>query len=148
MDYRFQNFTVSISKIARNIRKIKSKEMDDLGLKGVHASCLYHLYLNSNLTAKELCVLCDEDKAAISRTLEYLENNEFIVCHSKSEKRYNSPIELTEKGRNVGVKVSIKVDNILNEASIGLSEADRQVFYKALFLISDNLQNICDKYGD
>ena len=26
-------------------KKIKSKEMDDLGLKGMHTSCLYHLLI-------------------------------------------------------------------------------------------------------
>lgn len=143
---RFETFTTQIAKISRNIRKIKTEEMKDFNLKSPHVSCLYYLFKNETLTAKQLCDVCDEDKAAISRSIDYLEKNEFLTCDSKTEKRYKSPIMLTSKGKQVGEGIANKIDNILISASKGLSEPDRKTFYKALFLISDNLQKITDKY--
>ena len=70
---RFETFTLLISQISRSIRKIKTEEMAEFKLKSPHVSCLYYLYKEKTLTAKELCDICDEDKAAISRSLLYLE---------------------------------------------------------------------------
>lgn len=149
MDNRFETFTVQIAKISRSIRKIKTEEMSEYDLKSPHVSCLYYMYTSGGeLTAKELCDICAEDKASISRSIDYLENSGYISCESKTEKRYKSPLFLTEKGKRVACSIAEKIDNVLNLSSKGLSEEDRKVFYKSLILISDNLQTICDKYDD
>ena len=142
---RFETFTVLISKISRSIRKIKSKEMAKFNLKSPHVSCLYYLYKNGDLTAKNLCDICDEDKAAISRSIEFLEKNDFIKCESKAEKRYKSPLFLTEKGKEVGNILVEKIDRILDVASAGLKEEDRDIFYRVLFQISKNLEDASKK---
>lgn len=146
MKERFETFTTQIAKISRAIRRIKTEEMKDFNLKSPHVSCLYYLFKNESLTAKQLCDICDEDKAAISRSIDYLEKNGYLTCDSKTEKKYKSPIALTEKGKQVGKGVAEKVDNILIAASEGLTDKDREIFYKSLLLISDNLQKITEKY--
>ena len=146
MKERFETFTTQIAKISRAIRRIKTEEMKDFNLKSPHVSCLYYLFKNESLTAKQLCDICDEDKAAISRSIDYLEKNNYLICDSKTEKRYKSPIMLTEKGKGVGKAIAEKIDNILIVASHGLTDADRQNFYKSLLLISDNLQKITEEY--
>lgn len=149
MENRFEVFTTQISKISRYIRKIKSIEMSKFNLKTTHVSCLYYLYKSKdNMTAKELCDICDEDKSAISRSIDYLEKNEYIMCTSKTEKRYKSPLFLTEKGKAVGIEIAKKIDNFLNEASEGISEENRDNLYKSLAVISNNLQKICEKLGE
>jgi len=140
---RFETFTVLISKISRSIRKLKSNEMAKYNLKTPHVSCLYYLKKNGNLTAKNLCDICEEDKAAISRSIEYLEKNDFIKCESKTEKRYKSPLFLTEKGKQVGDLLVEKIDGILKISSNGLSTEDRDIFYKCLIKISKNLEDAC-----
>ena len=87
MQERFKTFTVLISKINRSIKKIKTEEMDEFNLKSHHVSCLYYLYKSNSLTAKELCDICAEDKAALSRSLEDLERNGYIECDSNLKKR-------------------------------------------------------------
>ena len=77
MDKRFQTFTILINRISRNIRKIKNQEMAEYNLRSAHISCLYYLYLSEGLTATELCELCEEDKATISRAVDYLEKRGF-----------------------------------------------------------------------
>ena len=148
MQERFEKFTVLVAKAARNIRKIKTGEMAEFDLKSPHVSCLYYLYKSGPLTAKALCDICEEDKASISRSVEFLELNGYLVCTSASKKRYKSPFELTEKGREVAKIITQKIDAILEGASQGLSEEERLVFYKSFTLISNNLQKIAAKYGE
>ena len=144
MQDRFKTFTVLISKISSNIRKIKTEETARLNLKSPHVSCLYHLYKAKTLTSKELSELCDEDKAAISRSIDFLEKNGYISCSSNAKKRYKASLILTQKGEEVAKILSEKIDKTLAQASESLSEENRTVLYKSLLLISDNLQKICN----
>ena len=95
MEQRFETFTVLINRISRNIRKIKNQEMAEFHLRSAHISCLYYLYISRGLTAAELCEQCEEDKATVSRALEYLQE---IGCLARdaSPKRYKSPLLLTD----------------------------------------------------
>ncbi len=146
MEERYQMFTTLIAKCARAIKRIKSSEMEEFGLKGLHVSCLYYVYIGEKpLTATELCALCDEDKANISRAIDTLERGGFVVCESKTQKRYNCPIALTEWGREVAARVSEKIDGIVALASVGLSDEHRTVFYSSLTLIANHLEKISKK---
>lgn len=147
MQKRFETFTVLIAKIARSIRKIKTVEMAEFNLKSPHVSCLYYLYKAGELTSKELCDLCEEDKAAISRSIDYLEDGGYVVCRSAAKKRYRAPFQLTEKGQEIGARIAEKIDTILDSAGAGMSETERETLYRCLGLISDNLQEICNQYG-
>lgn len=146
MKERFKTFTVLIMEINRYIHKIKTEEMSEFDLKSPHVSCLYYLYKSGELTAKELCDISKEDKASVSRSIEYLETNGFISCNSTTKKRYKAILTLTEKGREIGAALAKKIDAILEQASVGLSEENRAVMYETLSLIHDNLENICNKY--
>ena len=145
MKERFETFTVLIAKINRNIRKIKNQEMAEYDLRSPHISCLYYLYSTNGLTATELCERCEEDKATISRSLDYLEKNGYIVCRSQSIKRYKSLLALTEKGTSAGKKIADKIDGVLDEISAGLTEEERIAFYRSLSIISDGLEGIADR---
>ena len=129
---RFETFTLLVSKLSRSIRKIKSEEMAEFGLKGPHVSCLYYLSQCGGLTASELCERCEEDKAAVSRSLDYLEKNGYVTC-AEGSRRYRSPLGLTEKGA--------AVCRVLNEKI----ERERQIMYGAMAVISDHLDEIAEK---
>ena len=146
MEERFEMFTVLIAKASRYIKRLKTEEMSEFNLKTPHVSCIYYLYKKEKLTSKELCDICEEDKASISRSLEFLETHGYIKCLDQVKKRYKSPLVLTEKGLEVGKKVEEKIDNILMEASKGLSEENRKIFYESFAIICDNLQKIYDNY--
>ena len=148
MKERFKIFTVLVSKINRMIKKIKAEEMAEFELKSPHVSCLYYIYNMRSLTAKQLCDICEEDKAAVSRSIEYLEEKGYLECKSITAKRYKSPLTLTSKGMEIGKLVADKIDSMLEVASDGIKESDRIIMYRCLMLISDNLQKICEKYGD
>ena len=145
MKERFETFTVLINRISRNIRKIKNQEMAEYNLRSAHVSCLYFIYMAGEITATELCEKCEEDKATISRALDYLEKNDYIKCESKNTKRYKSPLVLTEKGALIGKKIGDKIDSVLDEIGIGLSNEERNEFYRSLSIISNSLENVANK---
>lgn len=147
MKERFQTFTVLIAKINRCIYKIKAEGMSEFELKSSHVSCLYYLYRQNALTAKGLCDASGEDKANISRSLKYLEENGYLKCEAKSQKRYQSPLILTEKGKEMGKWIVERIDGILNVSSQGLSSEDLTTMYRALDVIYNNLNRICDGYS-
>lgn len=142
MEERFETFTVLINRISRNIRKIKNQEMAEYGLRSAHVSCLFHLGLADGLTATDLCERCEEDKATISRAVEYLEAEGYLVCASRGGKRYKSALTLTEKGRTVARRIAEKIDGVLEEVGGGLTEEERVAFYHSLAVISDQLDRV------
>ncbi len=148
MKERFETFTVLITNISRSIHRIKTEEMAEYNLKSSHVSCLYYLFKEGQLTAKELCDICEEDKANISRSIKYLEANGYLEGMSTAHKRYQTPIVLTEKGRTVAGGIVEKIDGVLAFSSEGLSEAEREIMYKSLLIISKNLQRKCEEYGN
>lgn len=145
MKERFETFTVLINRISRNIRKIKNQEMAEYNLRNSHVSCLYFIYMAGEITATELCEKCEEDKATISRAIDYLEKNDYIKCESKNTKRYKSPLVLTEKGAIIGKKIGDKIDSALDQIGIGLSDAERTEFYRILSIISNSLEKVANK---
>ena len=142
MNERFEIFTILLNRINRNIRKIKNKEMQKYELRSPHISCIYYIYMFESVTATELCERCEEDKATISRSLDYLEKNGYIVCKCQNKKRYNSPFELTERGMRAGKRIADKISEVLNEISSGISEKDREIFYRCLNIISVQTQTL------
>ncbi|MDE6661533.1 MAG: MarR family transcriptional regulator [Anaeroplasmataceae bacterium] len=148
MKNRYQNFTVLVNQITRSIHKIKAEEMNQFDLKSAHVSCLYYLYTSEKpLTSKELCEVCDEDKALISRSLDDLEKRGLVFCEEIKEKRYRSPLHLTLEGKEIGRYVSEKIDALLDSATQGLSLDQRKAMYEGLEIIRNNLENMCKKKG-
>lgn len=145
MDKRFDTFTALIQNISRLIRKIKTAEVAEYKLRSSHVCCLYYLYKNNGMTAKELCDACCEDKGAMSRSIDFLEKNGFLSCKTVSAKRYNSPLTLTEKGIVTAKGISEKVDTVLKSSSSGITENDLAVMYNALAKVEENLRSICGK---
>ena len=148
MEERFETFTVLINDISRSIHKLKMAEMAEFSLRSSHVSCLYYLYKQTSLTAKALCDICSEDKANISRSVKYLEEKGYLVCESKRAKRYQSPLMLTERGREIGARIAEKIDRILLHVSDGLGEEEREIMYRSLATVRENLKKICEASGE
>ena len=142
MKERFETFTVLINRTSRNIRKIKNQEMAEYNLRSAHVSCLYYIYTLNSATATDLCERCEEDKATISRALDYLDTNGYITREVESTKRYKSPLLLTDKGKEVGKKIADKISGVLDKISAGLTEEERVAFYRSLAIISDSLDAV------
>ena len=148
MQHRFRTFTLLNAQISRCLRRIKTEEMADIKLKSGHVSCLHYLHRIGPMTARELCEICEEDKANISRSMEYLEKNGYLTPLPEKEGRYKRHFILTEKGTEAARILDEKIDRILAIAGQGISEEDRVIMYTSLAKISANLQRICDEYDN
>ena len=142
---RYNIFSSLILNINRHIQKIKSFEMKKLGLKGNQVQCLYHLYgKDCGVTPTQLCKLCQEDKGAISRTVKELENGEYLYVDEQNNKKYRNPIKLTEKGVKAAKIIFDTINKILKIVSKDIKNEEREIFYKNLTLVSNNLNKICE----
>lgn len=141
MIQRFQDFVTGITACYKYIQRIKSMEMTEFGLKGTQVMCIFFLQHNSEgLTASQLCQLCAEDKAAISRTLATLQKQGYILT---GEKKYRTPLYLTDKGRALASQMDGLIQQWVGCGGNGLSDEERATFYRALVQIAGNLrQNI------
>lgn len=143
---RFEAFTTIIANLSRYIRKIKTGEMAKWNLKSNHVSCIYYIYKNNSLTPKQLCDICEEDKANVSRSIEYLEENGYVKLNPMPNKRYKRTFSLTEKGEMVGRSISERIDEVLLRSGEGVSEEQRAIMYSSLIKIGESLQKIADEY--
>lgn len=143
----FERLTTGITGIYKSIRKIKRLRMDSIGLKGTHVMCIYYLYTNpEGLTGTDLCQKCREDKSGISRILSDLEE-EGLICYRNpgDGRRYRARAILTEKGLACGAKVRRLIEHAVIAGGSGIDDEEREIFYKVLFTISDNLEKLSRK---
>lgn len=139
MENRFENFTYLIMKLSKVIQRIKSLEVLEYGLKAIHVMCLFHLNSNTKgLTSNKLTALTLEDKAAISRALNYLKD-EGIVDYEP--KKYNGPITLTQKGKALADEISKKADKALSNIGLGITNEERTIMYKSLMIIDKEMND-------
>lgn len=141
---RFETFMTKMNQVNRSIQIIKNREMEKYNLKGTHLMCLYQLKQHpEGLTAKELAILCGEDKAAVSRTLSKLESKDMIsFTDIAGKKRYRTTITLTNQGIQICDQISEKIEEVLELQGDEISEEEREIFYKVFTLVADRLQEI------
>ena len=143
MIQRFDAFVSGITACYKYIQRIKSMEMTEFGLKGTHVMCLYYLRRNpAGLTAAQLCGLCAEDKAAISRTVSELRSRGYIT--TLSEKAYRAMLTLTAAGQELARKFDHLIEGWVSTGGDGLTDEERVDFYKSLSAIAENLRTRID----
>ena len=144
MDNKVEIFTAFVSKIWHNIKKITVCEVDGQTFRGAQVFVIYYLYEHGELTLTEISERCSEDKATISRAVDFLEENGCVTRVDQENKRYNCPISLTDTGTKVGREIYHKLAIVLSLASEGVRKHDAAAFYRALAKISDNLEKIAN----
>lgn len=140
MNQRFDAFVTGITVCYKYIQRIKSAEVTEFGLKGAHVMCMF--YLNQHpegLTASQLCALCAEDKAAISRTVSFLKN-EGYVC-SEGPRNYRALLRLTPAGQAIAGQFNDFIADWVSSGGDGLTDQERRDFYHGLNLIANNLRS-------
>lgn len=141
---RFEQFTSAISALCRDVQKIERDEMEKQGLRGAFAQYLLAISrYPEGITASALCEVCDKDKAAVSRVIGEMESKGLLKKISDGTSQYRAKLILTPAGEEAAAFVRERASIAVEMAGSGLSDDDRMAFYKALELISANLQKIC-----
>ena len=137
MEDLYVNFTVAITKLNKLIQKIKSYEISQYGLQPIHVSCGYYLSKNpQGLTAKELCEMTLDDKAAISRALKTLQEKGIVEYVPRGR---NEIVRLTNEGKKLSKVISKKINSAVEAGSVNITEEQRKFFYDSMMEISNNL---------
>ena len=119
------------------VQRIKTYEANKLGFKPIHISCGYYLRKNpQGLTAKELCDLSLEDKAAVSRALKTLQERGLVKYVSGG---HNEKVQFTDEGRRISDYIAERIDLAVKSNYANLNDDERNFLYKTLMDIADNL---------
>lgn len=143
---RYEAFSVAISGIYKYIQKIERHVMSLYGLKGPHAQCLTTLLrFPQGLTSSQLGEFCDKDKAAISRAISELEQKGLILRNCVNNNSYKALLLLTDDGRKAAEEITKTATEAVEAAGNGLTDDDRSVFYRTLYLIAENIEKFSRK---
>ena len=140
---RYAHFAAAISNINQHVQKIESQKMRAYGLGGSCAQYLVAVHTRGEgLTMSELGEICQKDKAAVSRNVAQLEVKDLVKRRNQGGALYRSKIFLTEKGEKAASELTSAACKAVELAGKGLTQAERENFYKALDLISENLKTL------
>lgn len=140
---RFARFSLAIAEIDRCWHKLAAEEMAKYELNSPHAVYLTTLYrFGEGVTAVKLGELCCKNKADVSRMVSILEKKGLVRRECVGKNMYRARLLLTEEGRRAAEQVRGRAALAVELAGAGLSEEDREKFYRSLELITSNLQTL------
>ncbi len=140
---RFERFSFSISEISRCWHRIANDVMSSHGLKGPYAVYFTALYrYNEGITAAQLGEICSRDKADVSRAMNQMMQLGLVEKCDSGARAYRSRLKLTEEGLRLAEDINHKAVLAVENASLGLSQEKRIIFYEVLELITGNLQKL------
>lgn len=139
---RFREFSGLVSRAEKALQRVKTENVKDYGLRGVHVSCLLALHERpEGLTATELASVCGVDRAQISRVTAELRGLD-LVCEASPgpRRRYRGALELTEEGRAAAAEMAGIVDEKLQRVSGDIPPEELAAFYRVLRTIVERLE--------
>jgi DNA-binding MarR family transcriptional regulator len=140
---RFARFSLAISEIDRCWHKLAAEEMAKYELNSPHAVYLNTLYeYPEGVTAAKLGELCCKNKADVSRMVAILEQKGLATKEAVGGNRYRAKLLLTPTGRYAAEQVRKKAAQVVELAGTGMSDEDREIFYRCLEQIAANLQTL------
>ena len=140
---RFARFSLAISEIDRCWHKLAAEEMAKYELNSPHAVYLTTLYnFEEGVTAAKLGELCCKNKADVSRMVAILEKKGLVRKEAIGGNLYRAKLLLTEEGKQAAEHVQQRAAVAVELAGSGMSEEEREVFYRCLELITTNLQTL------
>lgn len=140
---RFARFSLAISEISRCWHKLAAEELAKYELNSPHAVYLNTLYQHEEgITAARLGELCCKNKADVSRMVSIMEKKGLVQRKSTGGNMYRALLKLTEEGKAAAQHVQERAALAVELAGEGLSDSDREVFYRSLELITANLQTL------
>ena len=138
---RFTRFSLAISEIDRCWHKLAAEAMAKYGLNSAHAVYLNTLYdFSDGITAARLRELCRKNKADVSRMVSILDKKGLLQKKEVGKNGYRAKLLLTQEGKQAAEYVRSLAAMVVRQAGAGLSDSDREVFYRCLEQITANLQ--------
>ena len=144
---RFARFSLAISEIDRCWHKLAAEEMAKYDLNSPHAVYLNTLYqYPEGITAAKLGELCCKNKADVSRMVTILEKKGLVRKEAVGGNLYRAKLLLTDDGKLAAEHVQSRAALAVELAGSGMTDAERETFYRCLEQVTANLQ-ILSKEG-
>lgn len=141
---RYEKFSFIISEIGKNLHKISSDEMKKFGLRGSLAKYIIILHRHRDgVTATQLCELCDRNKADVSRAMAEL--MQLGIVERLGDASYRVKYALSDEGKKLAHALASRAALAISCVSGELNSKDLTAFYKALDVISKNLEKLGDE---
>ena len=138
---RFARFSLASSEIDRCWHKLAAEEMAKHDLNIAHAFYLTTLIqYPQGITAAKLSELCCKNKADVSRMISILEKKGLVRRETIAGKMYRAKLLLTEAGRQAAAHVQGRAALAVELAGSGMTDTDRETFYRCLEQITARLQ--------
>ena len=138
---RFARFSLAISEIDRCWHKLAAEEMAKYELNSPHAVYLTTLYnFEEGITAAKLGELCCKNKADVSRMVAILEKKGLVRKEAIGGNLYRAKLLLTAEGKQATEHVQQRAALAVELAGSGMTDEEREVFYRCLERITTNLQ--------
>ena len=144
---RFERFTSAISTATKCVVKLNAREVRDKGLRATHVMTLISIGKSGarGVTATTIGKYCREDKAGISKDLAVLKEKGYILPRNESEKKYRVRYVLTDMGQDLYEKIREDIRATVARCGDGVDDGEREVFYRVLDKIVDNLLTACEE---
>ena len=127
--------------VTQDIRLIEI--LNKYGLKGTHSIYLLTLArYPDGLTAPELCMHCDRDKADVSRMMSIMEKKGLVSKQYMGNSKYRGIFTLTPTGQEAARKVRERASHAVAFAGKDISDHERETFYNAMESILNNLRQL------
>ena len=140
---RFARFSLAISEIDRCWHKLAAEEMAKYDLNSPHAVYLNTLYqYPEGITAAKLGELCCKNKADVSRMVSILEKKGLVRKEAVGGNLYRAKLLLTDDGKLAAEHVQGRAALAVELAGSGMTDAERESFYRCLEQITANLQTL------
>ena len=144
MRKHFTKFSRLFSKLDRSWHKLTGNEMAKYELNSPHAVYLDALYdaPEDGITAAQLAKMCGKNKADVSRMVAILIRKGLVKKVAVGRNMYRARLVLTEEGRQAAECVQQQAEAAVELAGEGLSAEEKATFFKALEVITANLQKL------
>ena len=140
---RFARFSLAIAEIDRCWHKLAAEEMAKYDLNSPHAVYLNTLYqYPEGITAAKLGELCCKNKADVSRMVTILEKKGLVRKEAVGGNLYRAKLLLTDDGKLAAEHVQGRAALAVELAGSGMTDAERETFYRCLERITANLQTL------
>ena len=104
-----------------------------------HFIILVHLWKQDGQNQKTLCEFAGRNKTTITRSIDNLERDNFVLRVPDSADRRNKLIYLTHKGKEVKNELVTIMEGTMNEATAGIAPEEIDICKKVLYNVILNL---------
>jgi DNA-binding MarR family transcriptional regulator len=128
-----------LSHLGRSFLSNLNRKLNHLDIERNYYALLLIENADGDITQQDLANLLDTDKVSIVRIIDYLSENGYVkrVRNSKDRRKYS--LVLTAKAKKETSKIQSAINEITSSAFKGISDSQKQIFYKTLKSIKKNL---------